>query len=97
MFNATNLLRASQAKKQLTNYYRSDGFNMLVNALVTQNVPETEIMRTTRGNSGCTLLHDIFTFDFTRWLGNSDLYFKACSKGLDTGYQNAAVGNDTSA
>lgn len=80
MFNATTLLRTAGTKKQLTNYYRSDGFNMLLTGLLRAELPEHEIMRTTRGNSGCTMLHRVFLLDFLRWTGNARMYYDGCAK-----------------
>lgn len=75
MFNATELLRRSGSRKVLPNYYRSEGFRMLVASL-----PPEDIMVATNGKNGCTMLNDVFLVDFVRWLGDPAAYFKLSSR-----------------
>jgi len=75
MFNATSLLFRTRSSKQISNYYRSEGFRLLV-----AHLPPDEIMHATRGKGGYTLLNDVFFLDFLRWCGNSEVYFRACEK-----------------
>lgn len=79
MFNATELRTRAKVKTRLDSYFKRNGFNAILKGLITDNVPEAEIMQTTRGVGGSTMLHDRFFIDFMAWVGGEP-YYKAVKK-----------------
>lgn len=79
MFNATELRTRAKMKTRLDSYFKRNGFNAILKGLITDGVPEAEIMQTTRGPSGSTMMHDAFFIDFMAWIGGEP-YYKAIKK-----------------
>lgn len=79
MFNATLLRERAKVKTRLDSYYKRNGFKSIIAGLVKDGVPESEIMQSTRGPGGCTMLHDAFFIDFMAWIGGEP-YYRAIKK-----------------
>lgn len=79
MFNATELRLRAKHLTRLDSYYKRDGFKAILNGLITDGLPEAEVMRTVRGPSGHTMLHDAFFLDFMAWIGGA-VYYRAIRK-----------------
>jgi hypothetical protein len=79
MFNATLLRERARVKTRLDSYFKRNGFKAILAGLVKDEVPEVEIMTTTRGPGGCTMLNDAFFIDFMAWVGGEP-YYKAVKK-----------------
>lgn len=79
MFNATALRARAKCTTRLDSYFKRDNFGTILNGLLREGVPEHEIMITTSGRGGCTMLHDAFLVDFFAWIGG-DFYFRFCKR-----------------
>lgn len=74
MFNATELRTRAKMTTRLDSYFKRNGFNTILKGLIADGVPEAEIMQTTRGVGGSTMLHDAFFIDFCSWIGGEPYY-----------------------
>lgn len=79
MFNATEFRARAKHTVRLDSYYKTKNFLAIVQGLLADGVPEDEIMRTTRGPQGTTMLHDAFFIDFMGWIGGP-AYYRAVRK-----------------
>jgi hypothetical protein len=79
MFNATLMRERAKVTTRLDSYFKRNGFKAVLQGLIKDGVPEQEIMKTTRGPGGCTMLHDHFFMDFMAWVGGEP-YYRAIKK-----------------
>ena len=79
MFNATELRQKAKHKTRLDCYFKRHCFGAIVRGLTADGVPPEQIMQTSKGPHGYTLLHDAFFLDFMCWMGGES-YYRATKK-----------------
>lgn len=74
MFNATSLRLRAKHPTRLDSYFKRQNFVAITRGLMADGVPEDQIMSSTKGPTGCTMLHDAFFIDFMAWIGGEPYY-----------------------